>query len=227
MTISIIIPVFNEEKTIEEIIGRVVAADTLSYKKEIIAVNDGSTDASPELLEKLEKLFGIILLQHAENLGKGAAIRTGLNKASGDLVLIQDGDLEYDPKDYPKLLKAINRDASVIYGSRNIFPQKTSHLHYVWGANFLTWLANRLFGSQLTDLYTGYKLFPSSLIKSIALESRGFEFEAEITAKILKKGIAIREVPITYSPRTFEEGKKIRFRDGLVGLLVIGKNWLK
>jgi len=225
--ISIIIPVFNEKGTIEEILKRVTRAPLLNYKKEIIVVDDGSTDSTKNLLKKLNEKFNFMLLEHSKNLGKGAAIKTALKKVTGNFVLIQDADLEYNPRDYQKLLNAVDKDHRVIYGSRNVESRERGYFHYSLGAKILTFLTNLLFGSKLTDVYTCYKLFPSSLIKKLPLASNGFEFEAEITAKILKKGIAIKEIPIHYYPRKFREGKKIRFLDGLKGVWAIIKYWLK
>jgi glycosyltransferase involved in cell wall biosynthesis len=154
------------------------------------------------------------------------AIQTGLKAVSGQAVIIQDADLEYSPADWPRLLKELKSDPGAVYGSRNINPKKRGYFHYVLGVWLLTKLNNLLFGSRLTDTYTCYKLFPVQVIKSIPLTSHGFEIEAEITAKILKKGLTIKEVPINYSPRKFSQGKKIRFWDGLLGLWTIIKNWL-
>lgn len=224
MKLSIIIPVFNEEKTIKDIIEKVVASDTLNYKKEIIVVNDGSTDRTSQILEDLKKKFNFILLSHQRNLGKGSAVRTALKEVSGEFILIQDADLEYEPKDYPVLLRNLNRKTNVVYGKRSIFSGKRGYPHYILGVKFITFLFNFLFSSNITDVYTCYKLFPSSLIKSIPLESTGFELEIEITAKILKRGITIKEVPIHYRARTFKEGKKIRPIDGFIGLWTMLKN---
>lgn len=227
MKLSIIIPVFNEAKTIEEMIGRVVKAPSLNFEKEIIIVDDYSNDGTEKILENIKKRYGFSLFRHNKNFGKGAAIKTGLEGVTGDWVLIQDADLEYDPGDYSKLLGALNENSPVIYGSRNLKNQKKGYWHYVLGAKFLNFLLNLLFGSRLTDAYTGYKIFPVSLMKSIFLDSRGFEFEMEVTAKILKKGIGIKEIPINYYPRKFSQGKKIRFRDGLIGIWTIIKYRLK
>lgn len=224
MKLSIIIPVFNEERTMREVFEKVMRADTLNLQKEIIIVNDGSTDRTARILEDLKNKFNFILVSHQKNLGKGLAIRTGLKEVSGELVLIQDADLEYDPADYPVLLRAFDKQSPVVYGKRKIFSGKRGYPHYILGVKVMTLLFNFLFASKITDIYTCYKLFPSDLIKSIPLESRGFELEVEITAKILKRGIAIKEVPIHYSPRTFKEGKKIRPLDGLIGLWTILKH---
>lgn len=227
MKLSIIIPVFNEEKTIEEIIKRVTQVDVLPYEKEIIVVNDGSNDGTEEILENLKNKFNFILLQHSQNSGKGAAIKTALKKITGDLTLIQDADLEYNPQDYQNLLSALDRDFPVVYGSRKLRKTKRGYFFYYLGGKFLTTFFNIMFGSNLTDVYTGYKLFSSNLIKSISLESRGFEVEAEITTKIIKKSIPIKEIAISYQPRKIKEGKKIRFWDGLIGIWTIIKYWIK
>jgi glycosyltransferase involved in cell wall biosynthesis len=221
MTLSIIIPVFNEEETLEEVLNRVSAAPVFDYRKEIIVVDDGSTDGTRELLERLRGKFNFVHLRHPANFGKGRAIQTGLEKVSGQLVLIQDADLEYNPLNYQDLLKIFKKNNSVVYGSRNIAPKRRGYFHYVLGVWFLTTFVNLLFGSKLTDVYTCYKLFPADSIRSIPLESNGFEFEAEITAKLLSRGHQIKEVPIDYNPRRFKEGKKIRFKDGLKGLWTI------
>lgn len=222
--LSIIIPVFNEETTLAEIIRRVAQAPVFDYQKEIIVINDGSTDKTGLILENFRDNYDLIVLNHEDNLGKGEAVQTGLAAATGDLVIIQDADLEYDPQDWPALIEEINKPGiDAVYGSRNINPEKRGYFYYVLGVWILTKFNNLLFGSQLTDIYTCYKLFPADLIKSIDLTSNGFEIEAEITAKILKKGLAIKEVPIKYSPRKFKQGKKIRFKDGLIGLWTIAK----
>ncbi len=221
--LSIIIPAFNEEKTIHQVIVRVLEQKLNGWGKEIIVVDDCSTDKTFEGIKPF--LGSITLLKHNANRGKGAAIRTGLTAVSGEAVIIQDADLEYDPADWPRLLKELdNPKTMVVYGSRNIAPERRGYFHYALGVKFLTALVNLLFGSQLTDVYTCYKLFRSSVIKSIALTSSGFEFEAEITTAILQRGLAIKEVPIHYYPRSFREGKKIRFRDGLIGIWTLIKN---
>jgi len=227
MKLSIIIPTFNEKTTIEEILKRVIRAPVLDYQKEIIIVDDGSTDGTTDILKNLREELDFIYIKHPKNSGKGAAIKTALKEVTGDLALIQDADLEYNPDDYQNLLEAFNQSGSVVYGSRNINPQKKSYFHYFLGVKFLTFLTNLLFKAKLTDVYTCYKLFPASLIKSIPLNSQGFEFEAEITTKILKRGVKIKEIPIDYQPRKFSQGKKIHFQDGLFGLGTIIKYWIK
>lgn len=216
MKLSIIIPTYNEGGTITEILERISDARLPSdWKKEIIIIDDGSRQPL--------KLKNHKIIRHEKNQGKGAAIKTALKYAEGDYILTQDADLEYDPSDYKKLLQAIDYKTPVVYGSRNIGSTNKGYLHYVLGAKILTSFINVLFGSKLTDSYTCYKLIPSSLIKSLDIKSNGFEIEAEITAKILKKKFPIKEVAISYNPRKFKEGKKIRFKDGLKGLWTILK----
>jgi len=222
--LSIIIPVFNEESTIEEIIEQVKNVPVFNYEKEIIVVNDGSNDKTGEILENIKEKYDLIILRHNKNMGKGKAIRTGLKAVTGSAVIIQDADLEYNPQDWTSLLKELNNsNIGAVYGSRNINSKKRGYFHYVLGVKFLTFINNFLFKTKLTDIYTCYKLFPTHLIKSIKLNSNGFEVEAEMTAKILKKGLLIKEVPISYNPRKFKQGKKIRFKDGLIGIWTIVK----
>ena len=222
MKLSIIIPVHNEQSTIAKVLWKVKRAETLGYEKEIIVINDGSTDNTKAILEAIQKTMHFQLFSHSFNQGKGAAIRTGLKHINGDLVIIQDADLEYDPDDYKTLLGAAN-NSLVICGKRGVKKWPEQGLHYVLGAKLLTWLVNLLYGAHLTDLYTGYKLFPSSVIKNIDLKSNGFEFEAEVICKVLKKGIKIKEVPIHYQPRSLKQGKHIGLKDAFKGLLTIVK----
>ncbi len=225
MKLSIIIPVFNEEKTIIELLKRVIEARLKGWEKEIIVVNDGSTDKTELLIEEFIKNHpNIVYLKHYQNKGKGAAIKTALSHISGDFVLIQDADLEYDPNDYQKLLDCVSEDFSVIYGSRNLNKKtRRGYFLYFLGGKLITGFCNLLFNSRLTDINTGYKLIRSDIIKSLDLESDGFEFCEEVTAKILKRKIPIKEVAINYYPRTFKEGKKIRLKDGIVALLTLLK----
>lgn len=218
--LSIIIPVFNEEKTISAVLNKVLQQETPGWEKEIILINDASTDSTEE---KIKSFSGEVKIKtHAQNMGKGAALCTGIKEATGDAILIQDADLEYDPKDWPKLLAELQW-ADVVYGSRNIRPEKRGYWYCYWGVELLTKSLNLLFGGNLTDPYTCYKLFRSETIKNINLTRNGFEIEAEITAKLLKNRAKIKEVDIHYYPRTYAEGKKIKIADGLIGLWTIFK----
>lgn len=222
MTVSIIIPIYNERKTLLNILQKIEEADTLGLEKEIILVDDNSFDGTREILNGLEKKYKVFY--HSKNRGKGAALRTGFEKANGRIILIQDADLEYNPQNYPRLLKPIlENKAEVVYGSRAL--QKNPYLrignHY--GAKLISWLTNIVYGCNLTDVYTCYKTFKKDILKEIKLESNGFDFEQEITSKILKRGHKIIEVPIDYFPRGFEEGKKIKARDGLIAIWKILK----
>lgn len=216
MKLSFIIPAYNEAKTVAETVRKVWDADIGPHEKEIILVDDGSTDNTNEVLQNLRK--PLTVLRHNRNFGKGRAIRTGLAHASGDYVIIQDADLEYDPAVCGKLLQKITQSTPVIYGRRSY---RQGYLHYRLGAYLLTAVINLAFGSKLHDSYTCYKLVPTSLLRSLNLHSDGFEIEAEITAKLLKKRIPILEIPINYQPRKFSAGKKIRGRDALKGLIKI------
>ncbi len=220
MKLSVIMPVFNEESTIEKIIDRVKRVD---IDKQIIVVNDGSTDRTGRILEnRLDSSIKII--HHKRNQGKGSAIRTAIPYIEGKVTVIQDGDLEYDPADYQRLLVPILEGKDkVVYGSRFLQYNKPIYLHFVLGNKFLTWLINILYHSNLTDSYTCYKAFDSNVLRSLTLQTERFEFEAGVTVKLLKKGYRIREVPISYSPRTLREGKKIGWKDAFWGILTIIK----
>jgi glycosyltransferase involved in cell wall biosynthesis len=218
--VSIVIPVFNEASTIRQVLERVRQS---TIEKEIIVVDDGSTDGSREILAK-ETDPGTRVFIHAENHGKGAAIRTGLQHATGDYVLIQDADLEYDPGDYESLLRPILRGkATVVYGSRFLGEHKAMLFWHSVGNRLLTLVTNVLYDTTLTDMETCYKLIPTDLIRTIHLRARRFDFEPEITAKILRSGHRIYEVPISYAGRELSEGKKITWRDGFPALIALIK----
>ena len=212
MKLSVIVPVFNEAKTLEEIISRVQAAGLAG---EIVLVNDGSTDGTPQLLEKLASQPGIRILHHDTNQGKGAAVRTGIQAATGDLILIQDADLEYDPRDFAKLLDPIQTArADVVYGSRFLGgPRRPTMFWHMVANKLLTLLTNILYNNILTDMETGYKLFKRDALQGITIRSNSFNFEPEITAKLLKRNVRIYEVPISFNPRDYSEGKKIKLKD--------------
>ena len=222
-TLSVVIPVFNERQTIVEIVERVRNAP---YEKEIIIVDDASTDGTGDILDELAEASDITLFRHEKNRGKGAALRTGVRVASGDVTIIQDADLEYDPVDYPKILDPIlSSKADVVYGSR--FVGGESHrVFYFWhsvGNKVLTLLSNALTGLNLTDMETCYKAFKTEIIKSIDLKEDRFGFEPEITAKLARKRLRIYEVGISYSGRTYDEGKKIGWKDGIQAIWCILK----
>lgn len=231
MKLSIIIPTFNEEKTIAEVIKK-VAKVKLPKKitKEIIVVDDGSTDNSQNEIKK-NTLKDLKFVIHEKNLGKGAAVRTGINIATGDFVIIQDADLEYDPHYYQYLLEPIlNKECEVVFGTRlknyplNLWGKNKTVLPTHLIANrFLTTLTNILYGSNLTDMETGYKLFPLKKVKALDLKEQDFGFEPEITVKLLKKAVKILEIPIETKPRSYKEGKKIGFKDGLKAVWLLFK----
>lgn len=215
--ISIVVPVYNEQATIEELLKRVVKANTLGFRKQIIVVNDGSKDSTLTILKKVKKK--ISLLSHKMNRGKGAAIQTGLKKATGDVILVQDGDLEYNPKDIIKLLKVYDPQKNpVVYGSRNLGSSPKGYFLTHSAGTLINNLFNLLYGTSLTDLHTGYKLFRADIIKNAQLKSTGFDFCHEITAKAVRGGYRIKEVPISYSARSWTEGKKVRPKDAFIDI---------
>jgi glycosyltransferase involved in cell wall biosynthesis len=225
--LSILIPVYNEVETIRAILARVDAADTAGLAKEIILVDDGSTDGTRDVLERLTGLRSPHrVLFHAQNTGKGAALRTALTCATGDIILIQDADLEYDPAEYPDLLAPILAGrADVVYGSRirGGKPVRGFSRLYLWGNRFITLVSNLLYGAALTDLETCYKVFRADVIKGIHLRANRFDFEPEITAKVLRCGYRIVELPISYYGRSQAEDKKLRWSDGVVALWALFK----
>lgn len=222
MTLSVIIPCFNECSTILPLLARVRNVD---LPKEIIVVDDGSSDGTREILSSLNgDASDLRVLFHDRNRGKGAAVRTGLEQATGEIVIIQDADLEYDPNDYHAIIAPIVEGrAQVVYGSRNVRRNRSSYLIFYWGGRLLTLVANMLYGARLTDEATCYKAFRRPILEGLQLESNGFELCSELTAKVLRSGHAIREVPISYHPRSREQGKKITARDGALGIWTLLK----
>ena len=222
MLLSVIMPVYDEVSTVAEIISRVKDArlpDQPKIEKEIIVVDDASTDGSWEIIQSIQG-DEIRKLRHEKNMGKGAAIRTGLKEAKGDVILIQDADLEYDPEEYPKLLKPIiGGHADVVYGSRFLGgPHRVMFFWHYLGNRFLTLISNLLNDLNLTDMETGYKVFSADALEGIRIRSNRFGFEPEITAKVARKRLRIYEIPIAYYGRDFSEGKKIRWTDGLIAV---------
>jgi glycosyltransferase involved in cell wall biosynthesis len=211
---SVLIPVYNEVGSIQTTLSRVLASPV---PKEIIVVDDGSTDGTRELLQGLKDIPNFTLVYHDKNRGKGAAIRTGLQYARGEYVIIQDGDVEYDPRDYPALLEPLRQGAAnVVYGVRPDRPERG--IHYYLCAKLLTLLVNLLYGARIHDEATGYKVFRRSLLAGIPLECERFEFCPEITAKLCLRGEPIFEVPISYNPRTKHAGRKIGWGDGWMAI---------
>lgn len=235
MKLSIIIPIFNEEKTIAKVLDSLEKADTLSLRRELVVVDDGSTDKTIEIIEnyiKSAKEKNIIFVKHKKNQGKGAAVRTGIEKASGDYILIQDADLEYHPTDIAKLLKPIiEGKAKVVYGTRlKRLPnfkrdERTPHffLHYI-GNKCLSLLASVMYFRWITDMETGYKIFPKKPLKEMHLSANGFSFDPELTVKFIKRRYKIIELPISTSPRGYDEGKKLNtITDGFSALWTLIK----
>lgn len=222
MKLSIIIPSYNEAPTIMKVINKILSLNT-PYSVEIIIINDGSSDDTAEILKNLSYVKNIKIITNNKNRGKGASIRKGLTMAAGDIILVQDADLEYDPGDIPKLLEQFNnKEVKVVYGSRVINKNPTSHWTFNFGGRFLTFVTNLLYQANITDEATGYKAFRKEVIKNLKLKSRKFEFCPEVTAKIIKNGFKITEVPISYKPRPISE-KKIKWQDGLWAIFYLVK----
>ena len=219
MKLTVIIPVFNEERTIEQVV-RAVAAVPLDT--EIVVVDDASVDRTPEILRALESEGLVRVFRQAHNRGKGAAVRRGIAEARGDICVIQDADLEYQPSDFPALIRPIvEYGADAVYGSRFLGPHRV-FLYWHYAANrFLTWAANVLYDTMLTDMETGYKAVRTEVLRDMNLRSDTFDIEPEITAKLFKRGRKVFEIPITYNGRTYDEGKKIRAKDGVLAVLAL------
>jgi glycosyltransferase involved in cell wall biosynthesis len=220
--LSVIVPVFNERNTVAEIVRRMRSVE-LPVEREIVIVDDGSDDGTRDVLTQLGDST-VRIVKHPFNRGKGAAIRTGLENASGDVVLVQDADLEYDPEDWPKLLAPVLKGrARVVYGSRFTGERRNMlFLHWV-GNRFLSLVTNVLYNSTLSDMETCYKLFERDVLDGMQLRANRFDFEPEFTAKVLRRGIRIYEVPISYAGREPDEGKKITWRDGITALWTLVK----
>jgi len=217
-TLSIIVPVFNEERTLVPLLKKVWAVKLMGLQKKIIVVDDGSSDKTREILKKV-KFPGMEVYFHPKNRGKGAAIRTAIPHTTGDYVVVQDADLEYDPSDYEKLLVPLMEGkADVVYGSRFMGTHQAFVLTHYLGNIFLSSVTTALYGTVLTDMETCYKVFKGDILRSLTLRSNRFEFEPEVTAKLLKKGYTLYEMPISYHGRGFSEGKKITWRDGFSAL---------
>ncbi|HUW22554.1 MAG TPA: glycosyltransferase family 2 protein [bacterium] len=221
MKLSVIMPVYNEKHTIKEIVRKVM---NVNMEKEIIIVDDCSIDSTRDTLRRIDN-NNIKVIYHDKNMGKGMAIRTGIKYVTGDIIIIQDADLEYEPEDYYELTRPIiEGKADVVYGSRELLKQnKWSYYRYAIGGRFLSWLTNLLYHSSITDEPTCYKVFKADILKSINLDCKKFEFCPEVTAKVLRRGIKIYEVPIHYYSRSIEQGKKIGLRDGLQAIWTLIK----
>jgi glycosyltransferase involved in cell wall biosynthesis len=219
--LSVVMPVYNERRTIDEIIARVMA---VPIRIELIVVDDCSTDGTRDVLAALQARYGFKLILQPQNAGKGSALRRGFQEVTGDVMVIQDGDLEYSPEEYPDLIELISQGrADVVYGSRFIGRHRVFLFTHYAGNRLLTLITNMLYNTMLTDMETCYKMMRAEVLRSMTLRSNGFGIEPEITAKVFKRGYRVYEVPITYDGRGYDEGKKITWRDGLVALWVLLK----
>jgi glycosyltransferase involved in cell wall biosynthesis len=212
MKVSVIIPVYNEKSTIEEILRRVKVEEIAT---EILIIDDGSNDGTRDILGNLDQDNQLRVFLHDRNQGKGAAVRTGFQNATGDVFLIQDADLEYDPRDYPSLIQPIEEGiADVVYGSRFLGgPRRTVMFWHMVANKLLTFMTNLLYNTILSDMETGYKVFKREIVDGMQIHANSFDFEPEFTAKVLKKKARVYEVPISFNPRDYDEGKKIGMRD--------------
>jgi glycosyltransferase involved in cell wall biosynthesis len=219
--LSVVMPVYNEIGTVEEMIRRVLA---VPLRTQLIVVDDASTDGTRDLLTRLQKDLGFTLLLQPQNQGKGSALRRGFEAVQGDLVVIQDADLEYSPEEFPQLIELICQGrADVVYGSRFLGRHRVFLFTHYAGNRLLTLITNVLYNTMLSDMETCYKVMRAEVLRSMRLDSKGFGIEPELTAKIFKRGFRVYEVPITYDGRGYEEGKKITWRDGVVALWVLLK----
>jgi len=219
--VSVVMPVFNERETIDEIVRRVLA---VPLRIELVVVDDASVDGTREMLQALQRELGFRLIQQPKNGGKGAALRAGFEHVTGDIVLIQDADLEYSPEEYPSLIELICAGrADVVYGSRFLGRHRVFLFTHYLGNKVLTFITNVLYNTILTDMETCFKVMRTEVLRSFTLRSNGFGIEPEMTAKIFKRRYRVYEVPITYDGRGYDEGKKITWRDGIVALWVLLK----
>jgi len=219
--VSVVMPAYNERDTIDEIIRRVLA---VPLRVELIVVDDGSTDGTRDMLQSLQRELGFKLVLQPQNGGKGSALRTGFQQVTGDIVVIQDADLEYSPEEYPSLIELICAGrADVVYGSRFLGRHRVFLFTHYMGNKLLTFLTNVLYNTILTDMETCFKVMRVEVLRSFTLHSDGFGIEPELTAKIFKRGYRVYEIPITYDGRGYTEGKKITWRDGVVALWVLLK----
>lgn len=220
--LSIIIPVYNETASIDAVLQKVLEKKLDGWTKEVIVVDDGSTDGTRDKLQKWVKKCTVILKER--NGGKGSAVTVGFKKVTGDVILIQDSDLEYSPDDYPALLEPFGiEQVNVVYGSRFLGPHLSTMFVYAQGNKFVTLMTNLLYNTNLTDMETGYKVFRKQVIEGITIHAKRFDFEPEFTAKVLKRGFQIYEIPISYFGRKFAEGKKLTWKDGIAALWTLIK----